>query len=236
MLLSPRGQHSESGQMDQVLEYSPILIQGTITTIELTVASAIVALIISFVVGLSRFSRFAAVRIAAIIYLEFFRGTSAIVQMFFMFYVLPLLGVHLSPLLAGIIACGFNLGSYGSEVVRGAVQSVPRAQHEAAVALNYTTYQKYRYVLLPQAIPVMIPTFGNLLIELLKLTAVASLITISDLTFMAQIIRVQTALTLEPFLIIMVIYFIIASCLVGIVDFIAKKINKGRNITVRKGI
>lgn len=236
MLLSRRGQHSESGQMDQVLEYSPILIQGTITTIELTVASAIVALIISFVVGLSRFSRFAAVRIAAIIYLEFFRGTSAIVQMFFMFYVLPLLGVHLSSLLAGIIACGFNLGSYGSEVVRGAVQSVPRAQHEAAVALNYTTYQKYRYVLLPQAIPVMIPTFGNLLIELLKLTAVASLITISDLTFMAQIIRVQTALTLEPFLIIMVIYFIIASCLVGMVDFIAKKINKGRNITVRKGI
>ncbi|MDF2368216.1 ectoine/hydroxyectoine ABC transporter permease subunit EhuC [Sneathiella sp.] len=222
--------------MDQVLEYSPILIEGTITTIELTVASAIVALILSFVVGLSRFSRFAAIRIAAIVYLEFFRGTSAIVQMFFMFYVLPLLGVHLAPLLAGIIACGFNLGSYGSEVVRGAVQSVPRAQHEAAIALNYTTYQKFRYVLLPQAIPVMIPTFGNLLIELLKLTAVASLITISDLTFMAQIIRVQTALTLEPFLIIMVIYFLIASCLVGIVDFIAKKINKGRNITVRKGI
>lgn len=222
--------------MDQALEYSPILIEGTITTIELTVASAIVALILSFVVGLSRFSRFAAIRIAAIVYLEFFRGTSAIVQMFFMFYVLPLLGVHLPPLLAGIIACGFNLGSYGSEVVRGAVQSVPRAQHEAAIALNYTTYQKFRYVLLPQAIPVMIPTFGNLLIELLKLTAVASLITISDLTFMAQIIRVQTALTLEPFLIIMVIYFLIASCLVGIVDFIAKKINKGRNITVRKGI
>ncbi len=222
--------------MDQILEYSPILIEGTITTIELTVASAFVALIISFVVGLSRFSRFSAVRISAIIYLEFFRGTSAIVQMFFMFYVLPLLGVHLAPLLAGIIACGFNLGSYGSEVVRGAVQSVPRAQHEAATALNYTTYQKFRYVLLPQAIPVMIPTFGNLLIELLKLTAVASLITISDLTFMAQIIRVQTALTLEPFVIIMVIYFIIASCLVGITDFIAKKITKGRNITVRKEI
>ncbi len=215
--------------MDRILEYSPILIKGTLTTIELTLASAVVALIISFVVGLSRFSRFKAVRVLAIVYLEFFRGTSAIVQMFFMFYVLPLLGVSFSPLMAGIIACGCNLGSYGSEVVRGAVQAVSRGQHEAAVALNYTTYQRYRYVLIPQAIPVMIPTFGNLLIELLKLTAVASLITISDLTFMAQIIRVQTAMTLEPFMLILVIYFIIASILVWFVKLIEQRFSKGRH-------
>lgn len=220
--------------MDQILEYSPILIEGTLTTIELTVLSAIVALTISFVVGLSRFSRFKLVRASAIIYLEFFRGTSAIVQLFFMYYVLPLLGVHFSPLMAGVIACGFNLGSYGSEVVRGAIQSVARGQHEAATALNYTTYQLYRYVLIPQAIPVMIPTFGNLLIELLKLTAVASLITISDLTFMAQIIRVQTAMTLEPFLVILVIYFIIASGLVRFTSFVGAKFSFGKD-TVKSG-
>ena len=221
--------------MNKVLEYSPILIDGTITTIELTVASAILALIISFVVGLARFSGSLWVRGAAVVYLEFFRGTSAIVQMFFMFYVLPLFGLHFPPILAGILACGLHLGSYGSEVVRGAVQSVPRAQHEAATALNYTKYQKFRYVLLPQAIPVMIPTFGNLLIELLKLTAVASLITISDLTFMAQIIRAQTALTLEPFIVIMIIYFLIASILVAFTDFIGRKLSKGRNTIAGKG-
>ena len=221
--------------MDKIVEFSPILIKGTITTIELTVASAIVALIISFVIGLSRFSRFWIVRASAVVYLEFFRGTSAIVQMFFMFYVLPLLGVSFSPLTAGIIACGFNLGSYGSEVVRGAVQAVGRGQHEAALALNYTSYQRYRYVLIPQAIPVMIPTFGNLLIELLKLTAVASLITISDLTFMAQIIRVQTALTLEPFLVILVIYFLISTVLVQFVKFAERTFSKGRDtITARE--
>ncbi|MRG73501.1 ectoine/hydroxyectoine ABC transporter permease subunit EhuC [Alphaproteobacteria bacterium HT1-32] len=220
--------------MDQILEYSPILIEGTLTTIELTVLSAIVALTISFVVGLSRFSRYRLVRASAIIYLEFFRGTSAIVQLFFMYYVLPLMGVHFSPLMAGVIACGFNLGSYGSEVVRGAIQSVARGQHEAATALNYTTYQLYRYVLIPQAIPVMIPTFGNLLIELLKLTAVASLITISDLTFMAQIIRVQTAMTLEPFLIILVIYFIIASGLVRFTNFVGAKFSFGKD-TAKSG-
>jgi polar amino acid transport system permease protein len=116
--------------------------------------------------------------------------------------------------------------------VRGGVLAVGKEQHEASLALNYPPYKRYRYVIIPQAIPVMIPTFGNLLIELLKLTSVASLITISDLTFMAHIIRVQTALTLEPFLVILVIYFIIASILVKIVDIIANKFSKGRNIMI----
>jgi polar amino acid transport system permease protein len=222
--------------MEQILEYSPILIQGTITTIELTLASAVLALIVSFVVGLARFSRLRTVRVAAIVYLEFFRGTSAIVQMFFMFYVLPLFGITFPPLLAGILACGLNLGSYGSEVVRSAVLSVSRGQHEAALALNYTNYQRFRYVLIPQAIPVMIPTFGNLLIELLKLTAVASLITISDLTFMSQIIRVQTALTLEPFLVILVIYFIISSVLVWFTKLVERKFSKGRHTITAKEV
>ena len=222
--------------MEEILEYSPILITGTITTIQLTLASAVLALVVSFVVGLSRFSRLRTVRVAAIIYLEFFRGTSAIVQMFFMFFVLPLFGITFPPLLAGILACGLNLGSYGSEVVRSAILSVSRGQHEAALALNYTNYQRFRYVLIPQAIPVMIPTFGNLLIELLKLTAVASLITISDLTFMSQIIRVQTALTLEPFLVILVIYFLIASVLVWFTKLAERKFSKGRHTNTAKEV
>jgi polar amino acid transport system permease protein len=222
--------------MEQILEYSPLLIQGTITTIELTLASAVLALTVSFVVGLARFSRLRMVRVSAIVYLEFFRGTSAIVQMFFMFYVLPLFGITFPPLLAGILACGLNLGSYGSEVVRSAVLSVSRGQHEAALALNYTNYQRFRYVLIPQAIPVMIPTFGNLLIELLKLTAVASLITISDLTFMSQIIRAQTALTLEPFLVILVIYFIISTVLVWFTKLVERKFSKGRHTITAKEV
>ena len=204
--------------MKEVVAFYPILIDGTITTIILTVLSSILALVISFVVGLSRISKFKIVRILAIIYLEFFRGSSALVQMFFIYFVLPMWGIYFD--------------AYGSEVVRGGVLAVGKEQHEASLALNYSPYKRYRHVIIPQAIPVMIPTFGNLQIELLKLTAVASLITISDLTFMAHIIRVQTALTLEPFLVILVIYFIIASILVKIVDLIAKKFSKGRNIMI----
>jgi len=213
--------------MNEVLYFYPILIKGTITTIELTVLGAILALVISFIVGIARISSFKSIRVVAIIYLEFFRGSSALVQMFFIYFVLPMWGIYFDALTAGVIACGCNVGAYGSEVVRSAILAVDKDQHEAAKALNYSNYEKYRYVIIPQAIPIMIPTFGNLLIELMKLTAVCSLITISDLTFMAHIIRVQTALTLEPFLIILVIYFIIASVLVKIVDLIAKKLTAG---------
>ena len=213
--------------MNEVFYFYPILIKGTITTIELTVLGAILALVISFIVGIARISSFKLIRVVAIIYLEFFRGSSALVQMFFIYFVLPMWGIYFDALTAGVIACGCNVGAYGSEVVRGAILAVDKNQHKA---LNYSSYKKYRYVIIPQAIPIMIPTFGNLLIELLKLTAVASLITISDLTFMAHIIRVQTALTLEPFLVILVIYFILATILVNIVDLIAKKFSKGRNI------
>ena len=216
--------------MNEVLEFYPILIKGTIVTIQLTVLGAIVALIISFIVGIARISSFASVRVIAIIYLEFFRGSSALVQMFFIYFVLPMWGIYFDAITAGVIACGLNVGAYGSEAVRGAILAVSKEQHEASKALNYSSYEKYRYVIIPQAIPIMIPTFGNLLIELMKLTAVCSLITISDLTFVAQIIRVQTALTLEPFLLILIIYFIIATVLVQIVDMIAKKFSKGRNI------
>jgi polar amino acid transport system permease protein len=216
--------------MNEVLEFYPLLIKGTITTIQLTVMGAILALIVSFIVGIARISSFSSVRVIAIVYLEFFRGSSALVQMFFIYFVLPMWGIYFDAITAGVIACGLNVGAYGSEAVRGAILAVSKEQHEASKALNYSSYEKYRYVIIPQAIPIMIPTFGNLLIELMKLTAVCSLITISDLTFMAQIIRVQTALTLEPFLLILIIYFIIATVLVQIVDMIAKKFSKGRNI------
>lgn len=221
--------------MDALIEFAPLLIAGTIMTIKLTLVSAVIALAISFVVGIARFSRFRLVRIIAVVYLEFFRGTSALIQMFFMFYVLPLWGITFPPFLAGVLACGLNLGSYGSEIVRGAIKSVGKPQREAALSLNYTTFQLYRHVLIPQAIPMMIPPFGNLLIELMKLTAVTSLITISDLTFAAQIVRAQTGLTLEPFLLILVIYFLIASVLVGAVDLFAFQIRRSRNITLKPG-
>jgi len=132
------------------------------------------------------------------------------VQLFWVYFVLPFAGASLSPLAAGVLALGLNVGAYGAEVVRGAVLSVPRDQREATVALNLTPYQRMRHVILPQALPLMLPTFGNNAIELLKATAVVSLISLTDMTFQAQVVRAQTGSTLVPFLTILVLYFLMA--------------------------
>jgi polar amino acid transport system permease protein len=124
--------------------------------------------------------------------------------------VLPLFGFPLTPLLAAILALGLNVGAYGAEVVRGAVRSIGREQHEACIACNLTRYQAMRHVIMPQAFVLMLPTFGNNAIELLKGTAVVSLISLGDMTFQAQIVRAQTGSTTVPFLTILILYFLMA--------------------------
>jgi polar amino acid transport system permease protein len=190
--------------------YITLILEGALVTIELTVLGSILALVMAFAAGLGRLSRFFAIRALATTYIEFFRGTSIFVQLFWVYFVLPFAGVNLSPLQAGVLALGLNVGAYGAEVVRGAIRSVPREQHEACVALNLTRYQRMRHVILPQALPLMLPTFGNNAIELLKGTAVVSLISLTDMTFQAQVVRAQTGSTLIPFAIILVLYFAMA--------------------------
>src|SRR5690606_5321423 len=135
-----------------------------------------------------------------------FRGTSALVQLFWMFFVLPLFGVRLDPIPVAILALGLNVGAYGAEVVRGAVLSVARGQWEATIALNMTRTEALRRVILPQAFVAMIPPWGNLFIELLKSTSLVSLITLSDLAFKAQQLNQNTLRTAEIFGLVMLIY------------------------------
>ncbi|CAM5538119.1 ectoine/hydroxyectoine ABC transporter permease subunit EhuC [Mesorhizobium sp. UC22_110] len=190
--------------------YLDLILQGALVTIKLTLMGSVLALIMAFLAGLGRLSRFFAVRALATIYIEFFRGTSIFVQLFWAYFVLPMLGFELTPLQAGVLALGLNVGAYAAEVVRGAVQSIGREQYEACTALNLGRWQGMRHVILPQAFLVMLPTFGNNAIELLKATSVVSLISLADLTFQAQVVRAQTGNTLVPFATILVIYFVLA--------------------------
>ncbi|MES0885401.1 ectoine/hydroxyectoine ABC transporter permease subunit EhuC [Roseibium sp. SCP14] len=221
--------------MTILVEFAPVLLKGTLITIALTVGGSLVALAMAFVTGLTRLSKRWYLRMIATVYLEIFRGTSALVQLFWIFFVLPFAGITLEPIAAGILAIGLNMGSYGSEVVRGAVLSIDKGQREAAIALNYSPYQRMRHVILPQAIPVMLPTFGNQGIELLKLTSVVSLITISDLTFSGQLVRSATGHTFEPLMAIMVIYFILATLIVQLVNLLEKRMSRGRSGLAARG-
>ena len=207
--------------------YLTLILQGAWVTVQLTVMGCAVALVVAFLAGLGRVSRHAGLRWLASIYIEFFRDTSIFVQLFWIYYVLPLTGVSLSPMQAGVMALGLNVGAYAAEVVRGAILSVPRDQHEATVALNLTGYQRMRHVILPQALPLMLPTFGNNAIELLKATSVVSLISLSDMTFQAQVVRSQTGSTLVPFVAILVMYFALSSLISAGMRWLERRATRG---------
>jgi polar amino acid transport system permease protein len=195
------------GLLGQLL---PPLLQGLRVTLLLTAGAALLALAAAFGAGLARRSRRRALRLLSVTYVELFRGTSALVQLFWAYFVLPLFGLELSAELTGILALGLNAGAYGAEIVRGAVSAVPRGQWEAAAVLGMSERTTLLRVALPQALPRMLPPFNNLMIELLKNTALVSMITLSDLTFQAQALRASTMRTPEIFGLLLALYFAIA--------------------------
>jgi len=207
--------------------YIGLILQGALVTVELTVYGSLLALVMAFVAGLGRVSRFALLRWLATAYIEFFRGTSIFVQLFFAYFVLPFAGLTLSPLQAGVLALGLNVGAYAAEVVRGAILSVGREQYEACIALNLSRWQCMRRVILPQALLVMLPTFGNNAIELLKATSVVSLISLTDMTFQANVVRAQTGNTLVPFATILVLYFVLAMIIAFSVRALERRMARG---------
>lgn len=197
--------------MPATLELLPPLLRGLWVTLQLFLGGAAVACVCAFVAGLARLSLDPVVRACAAVYVEVFRGTSILVQLFWFYFALPmLLGVRLEAMLVGIAVLGLNVGAYGAEVVRAAIVAVPRTQHLAAIALNLTRRQRLRYVILPQAVPAMLPSFGNLLIELLKSTALVSMITVTDLTRAAVFLRDETLRTGEIFGLLLVLYFLLS--------------------------
>lgn len=187
-------------------DFLPELLRGVIVTLQVTAGGAVVAVLAALGAALARLYGAKPLRWLATTYVEVFRGTSALVQLFWLFFVLPHFGLTLSPLVVGIAALGLNVGAYGAEVVRGAIGAVGRGQWEAATALNLSRAQALRRVILPQAFVAMIPPWGNLFIELLKATSLVSLITLSDLAFKAQQINQNTLRTAEVFGSVLLIY------------------------------
>ncbi len=196
-------------------EHGPRFIDGTIVTVQQTVLAALLAVTIALVMALMRLSKLVLVRSVAITYIEIFRGTSLLIQLFWIFFVLPLFGITLEKFTAGFIAVGMNLGAYGAEVVRGAIISVPRGQYEVAIALNLSPFKRMTRIILPQALLAMLPPWGNLFIELLKGTALVALISVTDLMFEARQINGSTFLSAEAFGTALIIYYLLARLLIS---------------------
>lgn len=202
--------------MEQLSNLLPPLLEGAWVTLYLALSSTLLGGVLAFAAGIGKLSRFWPLRVLSTVYSEIFRGIPLLVTMFWIFFALPLIGFSLPPLTAGILALGLNIGSYGAEVVRGAIVSVPSGQYEAATALNFTRRYTLWHVTLPQALVEMMPPFGNLVIQNVKDTALVSLITLSDLTFRAQTVRNLTLDSVSVYTLTLLIYFVIAMVLSGV--------------------
>ena len=182
---------------------------AVLTVVQFLLATA-VAVVVAVLFGLMRLSRNPGVRGVATVYIEIFRGTSLLVQLFWIFFVLPLFGLNLDKFVAGFLAVGLNMGAYGAELVRGAIRAVPRGQWEAAVALNMTDRKRMWRVILPQALVIMLPPWGNLVIEILKGTALVALISVADLMFEVRQINIATFLSVQAFGTALIVYYVLA--------------------------
>jgi polar amino acid transport system permease protein len=186
------------------------IVQGIGTTVLVTILGAVGALVVAFVFGLMARAHGMLPRFIARVFIELFRGTSLLVQLWWLFFALPQFGWRMEPLTVGITAFALNFGAYGAEIVRGAINAVPKAQWEATVALNMTPYERMRRVIVPQAIVGMIPPFNNLLIQLLKSTPLVFTITIVDLTAVTNDYRASEGNTFFIFTVSLVLYFVLA--------------------------
>lgn len=200
------------------------LLPGMWVTVQLTVLSAVFAATLALGVGIARTSRARWVRALSTIYVEIFRGVSALVLMFWLFFVVPLaFHIQLVPMWAAVLALGLSFGAYGSEVVRGALAAVPKGQREAATAIGFSPAQELWRVLLPQALPEMIPPFTNLAIELLKSTALVSAVSIADVSFAAQLCRLATGRSLEVYVVVLAIYFVLAFAITRVMRVVERR-------------
>lgn len=186
------------------------LANGALVTLQITFFAQIVVVVMSFVIALMRLSPWRALRWIATVYVEILRGISALVLLFYLFFILPLFGISLSPMTTGILGLGLTFSAYGSEIVRSALTNVSRGQRDALRALDFDSITAFRRIILPQALPFMLPPMGNQLVELLKTTSLVSLITLSDLTFSGgQLITTLGQQTLI-WSIVLVCYFVMA--------------------------
>ena len=210
-------------------ELFPLLLQGTLVTIEIAACATLLAIVMAFVATAAKLAPWTPLRWFGNAYVEIFRGTSLLVQLFWFFFVLPLppFRIEMTPFTVAIVGLGLHYGAYGSEILRGALRSVPGGQFEAALALNMSPLSRMRRIILPQAMINALPPATNLMIELLKGTSLVSLITLSDLTFRARQLDEATFKTAEIFVLTLVIYFVLAQILVALMRHFERRVSHG---------
>jgi len=192
---------------DVVGQYWQVFLKGLGLTIFLTLVTMVLATALAIPLALGRLSQVRLVRWPANVFVEFMRATPLILQLIYIYYVLPSAGIKLDPLTAAITGLSLHYSAYLSEVFRGGIQSIQKGQSEAALSLGLSRWLAFRKVILPQAIRVVLPTLGNYLISLFKDTSLASVVTVQELMFSGQIIAARNFQYFTIYTVTAILYF-----------------------------
>ncbi|WP_314825912.1 amino acid ABC transporter permease [Selenomonas noxia] len=210
--------------MDLVFNSFPLLLIGAGVTIQITVLSTAIGFVIGLIVGVARISHVRLLRMLAEVYVEFFRGTPLLVQIFLFYFALPVLtGQRIDPFIAAISACGINSGAYVAEIFRAGIQSVDDGQMEAGRSLGMTWMQTMRYIIVPQAFKRVIPPLGNEFIAMLKDSSLVSVIGFEELTRRGQLIIAKTYGSFEIWMSVAVIYLVMTLTISRFVAYLERR-------------
>ncbi len=207
-----------------VIKAMPLLIEGALVTVKITALSVAFGIIIGLFAGIARISSFWPVRALAAIYVDFIRGTPLLVQIFLMYFALPVVtGMRIDPFIAAITACSVNSGAYVAEIFRAGIQSIDDGQMEAGRSLGMTWTQTMRYIIVPQAFKRVIPPLGNEFIALLKDSSLVSVIGFEELTRRGQLIIARTYGSLEIWVSVAILYLIMTLTISRLVAYLERR-------------
>jgi ectoine/hydroxyectoine ABC transporter permease protein EhuD len=203
------------------------LLAGLLITIELTFVVIVLSLVFALLVALGGMSRWLLLRWLIKAYIELMRGTPLLLQLIYIYYVLPEIGIRLDAFTAGVIGLTLNYSAYISEVYRGGILAVPKGQHDAAAALGMTRALAMRRIVLPQAIRIVIPTLGNYFISLFKDTALCSVVSIQEVVFTAQIVAARNFQYFTLYTVVGAMYFLVSFPAARLVGWLERRTRSG---------
>jgi polar amino acid transport system permease protein len=207
------------------LEILPILAQAAIVTIEATLISFVIALVLGLLLAVLRMSG-PVVGWFASAFVELVRSTPLLIQILFIYFVLPRFGITLDAFTAGIIALSLHYGCYCSEVYRAGLEAVPRGQWEACTALNLNSWNTFKNIILPQAIPPIVPALGNYLVALFKDTPLLSAIAVAELVQTAKNLGSETFRYNEPITIVGLIFLVLSLVSAAGIRWLEQRLNR----------
>jgi ectoine/hydroxyectoine ABC transporter permease protein EhuD len=211
--------------IDDMINFLPSLLRGALLTITVSLLAFSLALIFGLVTGIARISRVAPLRAVAACYIQFIRGTPLLLQLFFIYYVLPYVGIVLTPFVSGALGLTLNYAAYMAEVFRSGIQAIPKGQWEAGQSVGMSRRLLLRRIILPQAIRIIIPSLGNFFVSIFKDSALVSVITMRDLMFSGQLLASATYKHFEIFTEVAVIYFLISYPTAKLVEWVEAKVD-----------